>query len=140
MNSSDVRWIQRFHHFLQALTQLREAVELSRQRPLSKLEGQGLIKAFEFTHELAWNTLKDFLEDRGAAKLYGSRDATQEAFRLGLIENGDIWMEMIKSRNLTAHTYNQTTARQIIDAVTEIYLTEFESLQSSFVKLEQQQA
>ena len=57
MSAKDIRWIQRFNHFLKALVQLREAVELSRQRPLSKLEQQGLIQAFEFTHELAWNTL-----------------------------------------------------------------------------------
>ena len=72
MNTTeDIRWIQRFNHFVKALSQLREAVELSNQRPLSKLEEQGLVQAFEFTHELAWNTLKDFLESRGVQNLYG---------------------------------------------------------------------
>ena len=97
----DIRWIQRFNHFTKALSQLRDAVELAQKRPLSKLEAQGLIQAFEFTHELAWNTLKDFLEERGVQNLYGSRDATREAFKTGLIENGEAWMNMIQSRNLT---------------------------------------
>lgn len=68
MTEKDIRWIQRFHNFKKALGQLAEAVELAGQRDLSKLEKQGVIQAFEFTHELAWNTLKDFLESRGAQK------------------------------------------------------------------------
>ena len=104
MTTQDIRWIQRFSHFTKALSQLREAVALAQERPLSKLEEQGLIQAFEFTHELAWNTLKDFLGGRGVQNLYGSKDATREAFKTGLIENGEAWMDMIQSRNLTSHT------------------------------------
>jgi len=117
MNTQDIRWIQRFTHFVKALSQLKEAVELAQQRPLSRLEAQGMIQAFEFTHELAWNTLKDFLEDRGVQGLYGSKDASRAAFKAGLIENGEAWMDMIQSRNLTTHTYDEATAAQIISAV-----------------------
>lgn len=88
MSAQDIRWIQRFTHFVKTLQQLREAVTLAQQRPLSKLEEQGMIQAFEFTHELAWKTLKDFLESRGVQNLYGSKDSTREAFKAGLIENG----------------------------------------------------
>jgi nucleotidyltransferase substrate binding protein (TIGR01987 family) len=88
MTNLDIRWQQRFHNFSKALSQLAEAVELAGQRELSKLEEQGMIQAFEFTHEMAWNTLKDFLESRGAQNIYGSKDATREAFKAGLIENG----------------------------------------------------
>lgn len=126
MNTPDIRWMQRFEHFAQALVQLREAVALSRQRGLSRLEEQGTIQAFEYTHELAWNTLKDFLESRGVVNLYGSKDATREAFRAGLIANGELWMDMIKSRNLTTHTYNEATARRIVDAILTDYANEFE--------------
>ena len=80
----DIRWRQRFQSFRKALTQLKAAADLAKQRKLSELEQQGLIQAFEFTHELAWNTLKDFLESRGAANLYGSKDATREAFARGI--------------------------------------------------------
>jgi len=128
MSAEDIRWIQRFNHFLKALLQLKEAVELAQQRPLSKLEEQGLIQAFEFTHELAWNTLKDFLENRGVQDLYGSKDATRAAFKAGLIENGEAWMDMIQSRNLTSHTYNEATAAQIVSAIRNTYFAEFEAL------------
>ncbi len=134
MTIQDVRWIQRFNHFTKALSQLREAVELARQRPLSKLEEQGLIQAFEFTHELAWNTLKDFLEERGSEKIYGSRDATRVAFKAELIKNGQAWMQMISSRNLTSHTYDEATAAEIVSAIRSTYFAEFETLQ---VKLDE---
>jgi len=102
----DVRWRQRLQSFRKAFGQLSKAAATARQRELSELEQQGLIQAFEFTHELAWNTLKDFLESRGASNLYGSKDATREGFAKGLLEDGEAWMAMIQSRNQTTHTYN----------------------------------
>ena len=134
MSAQDIRWIQRFNHFVKALSQLADAVQLAQQRPLSKLEEQGLIQAFEFTHELAWNTLKDFLEGRGVQNLYGSKDATRVAFKTGLIENGETWMGMINSRNLTSHTYDEATAAQIVAAIHNAYFAEFEALR---VKLDE---
>ena len=134
MSARDIRWIQRFKHFTKALLQLQEAVTLAQQRPLSKLEEQGLIQAFEFTHELAWNTLKDFLESRGVQNLYGSQDSTREAFKAGLIENGEAWMDMIQSRNLTSHTNDEATAAQIASAIRNTYFAEFDTLR---IKLEE---
>ena len=104
MAMRDIRWIQRFHNYQKALSQLQAGIELLRERELTNLEKQGLIHAFEFTHELAWKTLKDFLLHRGNPEIYGSRDATREAFKANLIEAGQIWMEMIESRNITSHT------------------------------------
>lgn len=126
--NQDIRWRQRFAHFRNALAQLDEAVALRRQRPLTRLERQGLIKAFEFTHELAWNTLKDFAEFQGIVGLVGSRDAVREAFKAGLIEDGERWMEMIVSRNRSAHTYEERTAIEIENKVAEAYLPLFLSL------------
>ena len=117
--------MQRLAHFRKALTQLDEGVELARLRQLSSLEEQGLIQAFEFTHELAWNMLKDFLESRGTVRLYGSKDASREAFKRGLIENGEAWMGMIKSRNLSSHTYSESTAKQIVSKIIQEYHPEF---------------
>ena len=94
MDKQDIRWMQRLKHFDKALSQLQDAVTLAGQRPLSRLEEQGLIQAFEYTHELAWNTLKDFLEGRGLKDIYVSRDATRQAFKADLITNGETWMEM----------------------------------------------
>ena len=140
MTNPDIRWIQRFNHFAQALAQLQSAVMLARQRELSPLEEQGLIQAFEFTHELAWNTLKDFLESRGVGDLYGSRDTTREAFKRGLIENGEAWMEMVKSRNLTSHTYNQEVAHAIALAIQNTYATEFARLWDTLEKMKQSES
>ncbi len=138
MPAKDIRWIQRLCNFNKAFTQLRAAVLLAEQRKLSKLEEQGLIQAFEFTHELAWNILKDFLEDRGVNNLFGSKDTTREAFRTGLIEHGDIWMDMIKSRNLTTHTYDESTAAEIGSAVIHSYFAEFEDFQAKMTKLKEE--
>ncbi len=138
MSRQDMRWIQRAKHFDKAFSLLEEAVELARQRPLSKLEAQGLIQGFEYTHELAWNTLKDFLEDRGVQALYGSRDTTRAAFRTGLIENGETWMEMIQSRNLTSHTYNEATADQVVGAILDSYFAAFQALRTTLAGLKQE--
>lgn len=98
----DIRWKQRFHNFIEALTQLEEAVKL--QNP-NDLEKEGTIQRFEFTHELAWKLMKDFLEYEGITGIIGSRSATREAFNKELISNGEVWMKMIETRNRTVHTY-----------------------------------
>ncbi|GBC96455.1 hypothetical protein HRbin16_02259 [bacterium HR16] len=139
MSHQDVRWIQRLAHYRRALARLQEAVRLAQQRPLSELEEQGLIQSFEYTHELAWKTLKDFLESRGVRNLYGSRDTTREAFKQGLLANGEVWMKMIESRNLTSHTYNESVAQQVVDAVLHQYASELESLRERLEKLAQEE-
>jgi nucleotidyltransferase substrate binding protein (TIGR01987 family) len=128
MSDQDIRWKQRYKHFMQAFSQLEKAALLARQRPLSELEQQGLIQSFEYTHELAWNVLKDFLEDQGLKNLYASKDSTREAFKRGLIQNGEVWMDMIKSRNISSHTYNQDIAREIAEKIIENYVPEFSRL------------
>lgn len=137
MNKQDVRWIQRFNNYTKALSQLSDAVALAEERKLTKLEEQGLIQSFEYTHELAWNTLKDFLEERGVLNIYGSRDATREAFKADLIQNGEVWMEMIVSRNLTSHTYDEATAMKIVSAVVHSYFAEFRELHDKMNKLKE---
>lgn len=130
MQDPDIRWKQRFKHFQKALSQLTRAVELSRQRPLSDIEQQGLIKAFEFTHELAWNVMKDYFEYQGNASIMGSRDATREAFQRNMVADGHGWMEMIKSRNMTSHTYNQEIADEISGKVIGCYISLFQQFNS----------
>lgn len=139
MSTPDIRWKQRFDNFKRAFGRLRDAAELSERRELSDLERQGLIQAFEFTHELAWNTLMDFLTSRGAAdKIYGSRDATREAFAAELIEDGEAWMEMIRHRNDSSHTYNDDVAAKIMAAVLERYVRQFEEFRCRFLELEKE--
>ena len=131
----DIRWQQRFANYRKALSKLAEAVSLSKQRELSDLEKQGLIQAFEYTHELAWNTLKDFLEHSGQSDIYGSKDATRKAFRLGLINDGDGWMDMILSRNKTSHTYNEATANEITASIINTYYDLFARLEEKLQSL-----
>jgi nucleotidyltransferase substrate binding protein (TIGR01987 family) len=123
--NEEVRWIQRLNHFRQALEQLTAAVRLSESRELSDLEKQGLIQAFEFSHELAWNVMKDYFDYQGGNLITGSRDATREAFNKGLLKSADVWMEMIKSRNQTSHTYNKKTADEITKQIRTQYHNEF---------------
>ncbi|OQY36067.1 MAG: hypothetical protein B6229_10735 [Spirochaetaceae bacterium 4572_7] len=95
-----IRWIQRFENYKKALMNLTEAAELQAERALSKLEEQGLIKAFELVHELSWLTIKEYYENQGEVSIQGSRDAFRLAFKRGLILNGDVFMKSIKSRQL----------------------------------------
>lgn len=113
MDEQDIRWKQRFENYKKALAKLGEAVYLDTQRALSELERQGIIQAFEFTHELAWKVMQDFFIYQGNTEIKGSRDATRQAYSVDLITDGDNWMEMIKNRNLTSHTYNEEISEQI---------------------------
>ena len=135
----DVRWRQRFQNFKRAFGQLSKAAALARERDLSELERQGVIQAFEFTHELAWNTLKDFLESRGQSNLFGPKDATRAAFAAGLIGSGETWMQMIESRNQTTHTYDEETAGAICGAILGQYVGAFTQFQVNFINLEREQ-
>lgn len=126
MNNPDIRWQQRLANYGKALEQLGNAVAITQQRPLSDLEKQGLIQAFEFTHELAWNVMKDYFTYQGNVGITGSRDAAREAFQKGLIEDGESWMEMIKSRNQTSHTYQQKIADEIAGYIVERYYPQFQ--------------
>jgi len=134
MNDPDIRWQQRFANFRKALLQLQEAVDLSKQRELSKLEKQGVIQAFEFTHELAWNVLKDYLQDQGNQNIRGSKDATREAFKVSLIRDGEGWMAMIQSRNISSHTYDEETAAKLVEAIVTDYFPLFVALRSEMAQ------
>ncbi|BCZ98662.1 TPA: nucleotidyltransferase [Legionella pneumophila] len=127
MTNIDVRWQQRLNNYARALQQLSLAVNLTQTRPLSDLEKQGLIQTFEFTHELAWNVMKDYFFFQGNSAITGSRDATRESFNKGLIKEGEIWMDMIKSRNQTSHTYNQSVADEIVKNIINSYHTSFQA-------------
>lgn len=131
----DIRWIQRFNNYSKALSQLLDGVELANSRKLSKLEEQGLIQAFEYTHELAWKTLQDFLNDKGNEEIYGPKDVVRASFKYGIIEEGEIWMDMIKNRNKTSHTYNEETAKDIIIAILTTYHAEFKKLEHKLEEL-----
>jgi nucleotidyltransferase substrate binding protein (TIGR01987 family) len=134
MNEVDVRWKQRFENYQRALQNLTRGVALAQTRALSELEQQGLIQSFEFTHELAWNVLKDYLEEEGFQDIAGSKTATRLAFKQGLIFDGDTWMDMIKARNLSSYTYNLEIAEKIVNDVQQRFHPAFLAMAARFQK------
>jgi nucleotidyltransferase substrate binding protein (TIGR01987 family) len=136
MATQDIRWIQRFNNFDKALSQLTRFIE---KGELNEMERQGLIQSFEYNYELAWNTLKDYFEAQGETNIFGSRDAFRLAFKRGLIENGETWMQMIISRILTNHTYNEDTAEKIAKDTETIYYKEFVKLRAKLEALKQEE-
>ncbi|MDP5134996.1 nucleotidyltransferase substrate binding protein [Rheinheimera baltica] len=130
--TDDIRWKQRLQNWNRALAQLTKFMQ---RDALNELEEQGLIQSFEYNHELAWNTQKDFLQDQGFTELFGSKNVAKKAFETGLIKNGELWLDMIKSRNLTSHTYNEAVTRQIVDAIVHQYFAELCELNTKMNQL-----
>lgn len=138
MNTQEIRWQQRFSNYVKAFLKLEQAVlkikeeyqieedgTIDEDSFLDEIIKEGLIQRFEYTHELAWNVMKDFLENAGNNNVFGSKDATKEAFAAGLITKGEVWMDMIKSRNKTPYTYNEETANDIFMKIVHEYHQEF---------------
>ncbi len=144
-NNQDIRWEQRFSNYKKALQKLEESVyfiknDLSNQKEesvLNEIVKEGLIQRFEYTHELAWNVMKDYAKFQGDSNVGGSRDATREAFKLGLITKGEVWMDMIISRNKTSHTYNEDTANEIYRKILDEYCPVFLDFKETMKTMEQ---
>ena len=134
--NDDIRWKQRFQNYKKALAAMKNAAELAAKRDLTDLEKQGVIKGFEFTFELAWNVLKDYLEEQGLTGIIGSKNAIRQAFNKELIEDGEIWMDMVESRNLASHVYDEKTAEDLYSAIMNVYYCEFEKLAEKMKTLE----
>lgn len=142
----DIRWEQRFSNFARAMEKFQQSVEYIHNNyaedkkqdfenedlisVLDELVKEGLIQRFEYTHELAWKVMKDYAEYQGNSTIGGSRDASREALQLKLITEGDVWMDMIKSRNKTSHTYNEETANEIYVKILKEYFPAFVNFQS----------
>ncbi len=126
MNNKDIRWLQRFSNYNKALQQLSRFIE---KEDLNELEKQGLIKAFEYTYELAWKTLQDLLKEKGYKDVVGPKPVIEQSFQDGYISNGEAWFRMHESRNLTSHTYNEETADEIVSKILEEYFSLFIELQ-----------
>jgi len=121
----DIRWKQRFQNYEKAFRQLQRFKD---KDDLNEFEEQGLIKCFEYTYELAWNLMKDYLVYQGNVGITGSRDAIRQAYNIGLISNGEKWMKMVEDRIQTVHAYNETTAQEIQERIIDIYFHLFDDL------------
>ena len=130
-NSPDVRWIQRFQNYERAFASLSKAMK---KPEYSELESQGVIQSFEYCFELAWKTLQDLIEFRGFSDVLGPRPVIQKAFELGFILDGHKWMQVLKSRNLTSHTYDEQKAKEIVILIKTEYFSLFQLLNERLKK------
>ena len=129
----DIRWKQRFSNYKKAFEQLSRFVQ---KENLNEMEKQGLIQSFEYTFELAWKTLQDILENAGYNDVRGPRPVLIQAFRDGYITEGETWMEMLKDRNRSSHTYNEEIAQEIARTVKYTYHPLFEKLKTRLETVE----
>jgi nucleotidyltransferase substrate binding protein (TIGR01987 family) len=127
----EVRWKQRFSNYNKALSQLQKFIDKGN---LNELEEQGLVQAFEYTYELAWNVMKDFFEYQGEEAIRGSRDAIRLSFNRGLITEGKKWMDMIESRIKSSHTYNEATATEVVSKILNTYFDCFVDFKNTMQK------
>jgi len=118
MNRKENRWVQRFENFSKAYRQFDAAMQDFDN--LSILEKEGLIQRFEYTFELAWKTLKDYLEYQQVAVSF-PREVIKAGFHHGLIQDGEIWMNMLEKRNLLAHTYDEERVHTAIAMIKDGY-------------------
>jgi nucleotidyltransferase substrate binding protein (TIGR01987 family) len=126
MENSLPRWEQKLNSYQKALSRLAEVVNVMKVRQLNDFEADGLIQRFEFTFELAWKLMKSYADYQGTDKeIMGSRDAIRWAFENKLIEDSDVWIEMIKRRNDTSHNYDEDTAADVVLRVKDSYLQAF---------------
>ena len=125
MENQDIRWKQRFQNFENAYSQFKESIDEFGDTKESLIK-EGIIQRFEFTHELAWKVMKDFLNYEGIQDIIGSRSATREAFNKELITNGIEWMNMLNTRNLTVHTYQNSILESEFEKIKTNYYPLFE--------------
>ena len=128
--SMDIRWKQRFANYNKAFGELSEAVS---RKSYDKLSQAGLIQMFELAFELAWKTLKDKLEYDGL-KANSPRETIKIAYQNGYIQNGELWIEALDSRNLLAHTYDEAKSNQARDLIREKYFSLLRDLRAYLEK------
>lgn len=119
--TQSVKWQRRLQDFSGVLLQLKAAVLLSGQRPLSGIEKLGVVRVFELAHGLACKVMNDFSIYQGNTQIMGSRDATRHAFEHDIVMDGEHWMEMISDRELATHAYEQANATKVIEKAITVY-------------------
>jgi nucleotidyltransferase substrate binding protein (TIGR01987 family) len=135
MTQEKPRWIYRFDNYQRAYGLLREAIETAQLRPLSQLEKEGVIQRFEFTWELAWKVMKDYLQHNGTVfDTVTPASVIREAFAANLIADGDGWMEVLNTRNILSHSYDPAVFERTIKQIEAGYLSLFSSLYDFLLK------
>ena len=128
-NQDNPRWIYRFDNYKRAFILLREAMEIMKERDLTQLEKEGVIQRFEYTWELAWKVLKDYLDSEGVVlDKITPASVIRAAFDAKIITNGEAWMTALDARNKMAHTYDFKKFEVVIAAIQTHYLKLFDDL------------
>ena len=134
-NSKDIRWKQRFQNFDRAFVFLRSAFDDKNLDDFSDLEQEGIIQRFEFTFELAWKTIKDYLQDNGVIlSPVTPRGVIKEAFKAGILSDGQLWIDMMLHRNILSHNYDFSKFKIVLEAIIAKYLDAFEELHGCFIE------
>lgn len=131
-NKKEIRWKQRFTNFEKAFKVLERTVQI--QHP-NEAEKGGLIQFYEVCFELSWKTMKDYLESEGYI-VKSPKQTIKQAFQIDLIQNGELWLTALEDRNLTSHTYDETTINMIVKNITDKY---FPLLKDLYEKLKNEQ-
>lgn len=124
----DIRWQQRFGHFRKAFLLLEQTMAIAQP---SDAERAGLIQFFEISFELAWKVVKDYLEFEGFT-VVSPRDTFKQAYQVGLLDNGQVWLEALHDRNLTVHTYEEKIALAVEAKIREAYFPALAALFRTF--------
>ena len=129
-NLKEIRWKQRFENFDKSYKLLKK---YSNQEITTELERAGIIQFFEMTFELAWKVLKDYLESEGYM-VKSPRETVKQAFQMGLIDNGHVWIDALSNRNLTTHTYDEELAIKMTSEILNAYLPELDKMYEKLSK------
>jgi len=128
----DIRWKQRFQNFERAYGLLAEALQRG-PAVLSALEKEGAVQRFEYSFELAWKTIKDFLEAGGLVfSPVTPRQVLKDAFAAKVVVDGHVWIDMLDHRNLLSHTYDAGKFEKAVVAIAERYLPAMAELHRYF--------
>jgi len=131
MTERDKRWLLRFENFEKAFSRLQSALKVTEEHPNDELFQAGLIQTYEFTFELAWKTLKDYLEAEGF-DVPSPRKTIRQAFQAGYLKDGEDWLKALDDRNRTAHAYGESLAKQVIADIRNKYEPIIKDLYSFF--------
>lgn len=132
--NQDIRWKQRFDNYQKAVGYLKSESEEYADTDIDVIK-KGIIQSFEITHELAWKLMQDILKWEGEVDIYGSKSASRLAFNRGLITHGEVWLDMVKSRNITVHTYDETVLTEEFNKIIKDYLPLFIEFEQRVEKL-----
>lgn len=126
------RFEQRKQDYYKALDRLKEALTEGD----NDIVVDGVLHRFEFTFELAWKTIKDYMEYLGLIEKIGSpREIIQSGYKQGIIKDGEKWIKMMLSRNTLSHIYDEKTSREIYEYIKNEYINLFEELKLELDKI-----